>query len=1855
MCHVCGLPSSGATAKSLGRVLARIRAVEQRRSRLYLQRDTLLLHLRSQRDAAAAAHRARMARLSPAPRPGPAFGPPQPAPAEVGPAPHRFSPPPWAPAPGRPSAALGSPVAASPPVEHQRGSGPAHSAAVAAPSGPRARPRLELSSFSVQNVLLALGGLLIAVAAAVFTIVSWSDLGVGTRALVLGGLTALAAVAARPLHRRGMGSTAETFGVLAAVLLCLNAIALWIVTDLPLPVAGYTAAALAAICALLVAYPLLVPLRGPRVVAAVLAQPVPILVGIAVWPSFEVLPLALATTALGNVVVRSTPRAAAQQGLLSTAAAISWVAAIITASLFALVNATIGALGGEAGEFARWPTVALLLCGAVAVLEARAGRWATGRAAAGAGAALSWLLVPPVAVGGFLPSPVWALLSLAVAAMIASVVVGLLPAAHRHGPRFVVVGTLGVAGLVGAVGLLPLLDLLGPLSRPGQGHVLLVGSAVPWGAGLLWTLSAVVAGTVVVTVSRAPAWSAATGLAGIVLTGTGAGHLLGHTASVVILAITASVLVGIAALLRVPVEGAGSLWGPVARRRTVVTALMVSLPLGVLAASGSLADRGSAVAVVGALTVVVVAGAVLSGVRGAPPAVRACYSVAAVLLSSGATLGVNVFWPLPLGIVVGVLLGVAGTAVAAATALDRRRPSAPVSPSADTGAAVQVMAVDTALFVPLGLAVALAGTAGTGPAALALALATVPALAAGSHHRSLPRHAPAAVAWGAGIALAAVGLLSLPLLTQVVLGPFAQVGAVWAGPVGPLVAGQPELGATLSLLVLLGCAAWWPPVRHRGAGPISSTTAGTMGALIATAWLPAPLIPMALTVATVLLVTLSVIAGRHRTTTFVDKSTEVRMSGVAPVRVPVLSAGGPALALAGLTGTAAVAAGLAGPVTTVVVLGVLAATSGAAAVLAAPVATRAATAVAGVLALTGLVWAALVYAQATAGAAVPALLSAAAIAVGCATVAGRAGGRRAQVIALDTSGLVPLGAAIVWALGEGRELTALATGLSGLLVLVAATHPVRTRPVGTVRADQALGALAGLLGVGSLLLVGDRVAAMLLGPLTVAGSAWDAGWGTDTTLATAAGGGAPLLFLAACAVALTVLALLAGLGGGRGSVVSAGSAAGGVMVLLLITHLAIPVLPALTAATVTAGLLLGRAARATGAGAFVAAGSGLLVAVLTVGWALTTPARTVAVLGALGVLGVVATLAVSARTRADAPVAAAVPVVVAGTGLALAVQAGYAALPRVGVAVDPAGLPYVALALAAVLGVAAQLSSARSRRGAAAWLRTAVAPNRAAAQRWHDHATATVRPDGTERPERRGGLVVAALALMVSAALATGATGSAPLVAALSGVLLIGLAGTLARVPATGVAVLGALCVTAAMVTAVPRLGMILLAPYTWVVAAWTGTGPEGLLAPASGVLAPWGGIEPDPLTLPVVTVSGLAVLVLLWTRVPKAVAPAAVLMATPVLAPYAVVTNLGYGMALGWLLLVATALGGVAALSGRPGFAVFTGVVALWPAGLAVAWSLAEPGATLVVTGLVTVVAASCLVIAGHRPSRPASTGASDTAFAVGAGVVAVLASGGFAAAVPLAFGHPPETAALALVVVVAGVLLMPYLVRPDRGVLMAAEGAAGVLGLAAVLLALIGGRPEMAGTVLAGLGVIALSAAPRPGRAPLGAVGAMLMMASVWVFLGWLQVGAPEPYTLLPALAALAVGREWRGRRPGTRTWMAYGPGLALLFLPGLGATYLASGAEPWRIGVLAASALAATLAGARWRLLAPLLTGSVTLVLAAAQAFGPPLWQTVLTLPNWIPVGVAGVLLLAVGARYERRLRDLRRLGHALRRME
>ncbi|GAA4942167.1 SCO7613 C-terminal domain-containing membrane protein [Actinoplanes utahensis] len=197
---------------------------------------------------------------------------------------------------------------------------------------PSAEPRL--STITVQNVLFTLGGLLLVVAAAVFTAVAWAQVGVTGRALLLAAATA-AILAIPPFAvRRGLTAAAETFAAVGLLMILLDGYAAWTVDFLAvrdLDPSAYAAAVLTTTSALSVGYARRTHLRGPRIAALLIAQPVAPLLAAAADADLTGWSLSFLATLLLDITVlrlRSTaaPATAAQPGTTGTGASPSGLA-----------------------------------------------------------------------------------------------------------------------------------------------------------------------------------------------------------------------------------------------------------------------------------------------------------------------------------------------------------------------------------------------------------------------------------------------------------------------------------------------------------------------------------------------------------------------------------------------------------------------------------------------------------------------------------------------------------------------------------------------------------------------------------------------------------------------------------------------------------------------------------------------------------------------------------------------------------------------------------------------------------------------------------------------------------------------------------------------------------------------------------------------------------------------------------------------------------------------------------------------------------------------------------------------------------------------------------------------------------------------------------------------------------------------------------------------------------------------------------------------------------------------------------------------------------------------------------------
>ncbi|MGA4860186.1 SCO7613 C-terminal domain-containing membrane protein [Streptomyces koyangensis] len=446
-----------------------------------------------------------------------------------------------------------------------------------------------------------------------------------------------------------------------------------------------------------------------------------------------------------------------------------------------------------------------------------------------------------------------------------------------------------------------------------------------------------------------------------------------------------------------------------------------------------------------------------------------------------------------------------------------------------------------------------------------------------------------------------------------------------------------------------------------------------------------------------------------------------------------------------------------------------------------------------------------------------------------------------------------------------------------------------------------------------------------------------------------------------------------------------------------------------------------------------------------------------------------------------------------------------------------------------------------------------------------------------------------------------------------------------------------------AVLTVLPSAAAALLGPAAVLTGPWAGM-PGGVRELAAGAGAP------DALSVPVVLLVAAVLLGAVyaslvqegraptgWTGAAGGGAIGLVSAAVPVLL---VTADVPYAAALAVdLLLVAGLLAAALAVRRVPeaagGTALWCAVAVAAHAGLL---ALAAEPATYAVFGLLLV-----LFAASAARSEEVVARSLTLVLSVVCALVVALAAGA-----SLELGAP-RTAVLVLAVPAVAVVLGLWLRTP--AVVVPLEAGAGFGALVALGLALTDGA--YLSLVLALCGVLAAATAVRPERRPgAGYLAAGLFALATWVRLVSAGVTHPEAYTLPVSVIACAVGLLRRRTDPGASSWAAYGPGLGVTLAPSL----LALWSDPhWqRPLLLGAAALAVTVTGAVRRLQAPLLLGAGTLALVALHELAPHVAQVFDALPRWSVPALAGLLLLALGATYEQRLRDARRLREHLGRM-
>jgi hypothetical protein len=314
----------------------------------------------------------------------------------------------------------------------------------------------------------------------------------------------------------------------------------------------------------------------------------------------------------------------------------------------------------------------------------------------------------------------------------------------------------------------------------------------------------------------------------------------------------------------------------------------------------------------------------------------------------------------------------------------------------------------------------------------------------------------------------------------------------------------------------------------------------------------------------------------------------------------------------------------------------------------------------------------------------------------------------------------------------------------------------------------------------------------------------------------------------------------------------------------------------------------------------------------------------------------------------------------------------------------------------------------------------------------------------------------------------------------------------------------------------------------------------------------------------------------------------------------------------------------------------VFGGAAALWTASMAISWALMSEPVTLIVLPLAAVIAG---VAAFRGRARAVMVG--------GAGLATLLA-GGEALAAGLAMDWPVRHAAFGVLAVACAAAVVAGRFRSSAFAIgVEASGYA----LATVGLLLGVADLPLASLACAVVGVLMAGTALRPDRPWAGYVGTGFLLTASWLRLLASDITVIEAYTV-PFSLVLVVFGWWRSRSRETSSWIAYGSGLASSLVPSM---IVMLNGEGWlRPLSLGAVSLAVLLSGARLRLQAPALLGGLTLVVVVLHELAPWIAQVVVAVPRWVPVALGGLLLVVVGATYEARLGDVRRLRTAVGRM-
>ncbi|MDX2750312.1 SCO7613 C-terminal domain-containing membrane protein [Streptomyces scabiei] len=596
----------------------------------------------------------------------------------------------------------------------------APTAAPTAPSVPPVR-RPETTAPSVQNVLLILGGVLLTVAAIAFTLVSWGDMGIAGRALVLGAVTVAALGTPVPLLRRGLRSTAETVSGLGLALTVLDAYALHEVVFTGADGTGYAAAASAVLAVMWAAYGPVLGALVPRaadtdsaITRTVLGLPLPLALVAAQLPcvlwSFAMNADVETVTAV-VLVTAAADTAIALRVSLKPVRIVAVVGAIGWGAWGALAAGWLSWAAAGPGAAARAAAL-LALAAAIALTTA----WLTPKPAPALGTAVAGGLLAVTGLGGIaravLPD-VWTVPGYLLCG------IALLVTVRTSAPEPVRRGLAHASAVVQALALataLPVvaIALLGPVSRleriwsgaPEDARAA-VTLDVPWppNAATVPLMFAVVAGVLALT-ARTASWRTQALVSAFVLTWATALVLpavleLPYTAGLVAHGLVCLATLAFAGLAR-------STETPRLRAPLPLTGALLALVMSLNLALQSLASEPVTLTVLAASTVLFAAAAWRTGL-GPLTAPTSLVHATALACATGASVG----WE-PRHTALLVL-----TVPAVSALLAARLGDSPLTvPVEATGAAAGLLAIGLSATHPplLALALALCGVIVTGTA-----------------------------------------------------------------------------------------------------------------------------------------------------------------------------------------------------------------------------------------------------------------------------------------------------------------------------------------------------------------------------------------------------------------------------------------------------------------------------------------------------------------------------------------------------------------------------------------------------------------------------------------------------------------------------------------------------------------------------------------------------------------------------------------------------------------------------------------------------------------------------------------------------------------------------------------------------------------------------------------------------------------------------------------------------------------------------------------------------------------------------------------------------------------------------------